>query len=108
MIVFDSFISLLNSGLGITIGLVFNFVIVLTFKILILRWTLKIGPMMPISILIMVDEFEKMIATFLLTSLWIFASVTGKNLIEEMESSSCTVRFIGLFCFLPIFYGGLA
>ena len=63
---------------------------------------------MPINILILVDEIEKMVATVLITLMWLFAYATGRSLIDELGWSECAVRFVGTFCFLPLFYGGLA
>ena len=66
------------------------------------------GPQMPISILILVDEFEKLVATAILSSLLMFDIACGKSLIVEMDWSECAVRFVSVACFLSIVYGGLA
>ena len=67
--------------------------------------TMKIGSR--IGVLIVVDEFEKWVATSLVTALHIFEIVTEENLIEYLGLSDCLVRFAGFSCFLALFYSGL-
>ena len=64
--------------------------------------TMKIGSR--IGILIVVDEFEKWLATSLVTALYIFEIVTEESLIEYFGLSDCLVRFVGFSCFLGLFY----
>ena len=85
-----------------------NFVIVVLFKYLVLRWSLRMCPLKPICVLIIVDEFEKLMATALLSTLIMFDIVEGKSIIVVMGWSECLVRFLAAYWMLAIFYGGLA
>ena len=96
------------SRFGITSGLAVNFLIVLTYKLLVLKWTMKIGTR--ISILILIDEFEKFLAMTIVTYIYISQIVYDTGL-EEIVSQGwlqCAVRFLGFSCFLALFYSGLA
>ena len=92
---------------GLALGLVINFAVVLAFKFLVARWTIRLGAL-PISILILVDELEKLMATGLLSLMMMFDIVEGKSIIIHMGWSECFVRLVCCFCFLAIFYGGMA
>ena len=59
----------LGSRFGIALGLAANFLVVFIYKLLVLRWTMKIGTR--ISILILVDEFEKFLAMTIVTYIYI-------------------------------------
>ena len=83
------------SRCGITSGLVANFLVVLTYKLLVLKWTMKIGTR--ISILILIDEFEKFLAVTIVTYIYISQVVydTGLEEIVPQGWLHCAVRFLG-------------
>ena len=92
----------------VALVLLANFLVVLLFKFLVLRWSLRMCPLKPICVLIMVDELEKLMATALLSTLIMFNIVESKSIIVVLGWSECLVRFLALYWSLAIFYGGLA
>ena len=98
----------LGSRFGIALGLAANFLVVFIYKLLVLRWTMKIGTR--ISILILVDEFEKFLAMTIVTYIYICELLGGKGLEDLVPQGwiHCAVRFLGFSCFLALFYSGLA
>ena len=91
-------------GLGLTLAI--NLVIVLAFKLLVLKWSMRMAT--SVRVLILVDELERLVATALFTILLMYDIVEGKSLIDEMGWSDCTVYLVATSCFYSIFYGGLA
>ena len=93
--------------IGLTFVIVVNLLVILTFKLLIVRWTMRMGLLMPISVMTLIDESEKLITCALTSAIIIFDTIYGNDWIQE-TISTCPVRFMGLFGNVALFYGGLA
>ena len=88
------------------LALAINLLIVLVFKLLVLKWSMRMAT--SVRVLILVDELERLVAAALFTMLFMYDIVEGKSMIDEMGWSECTVYLVGTACFYSIFYGGLA
>ena len=93
----------LPGRIGITFVIVANFLVISIFKLLVLRWTIKMGPLMPISVMTMLDEFEKFVSCAIMTVILLYDALTGRKV-----SYICIVRFTGFYGNAAMFYGGLA
>ena len=65
------------------------------------------GPLMPISVMTLLDEFEKFVSCAIMTVLLLDDAVTSKYVVKKV-SVHCIVRFTGLYGNVAMFYGGLA
>lgn len=93
--------------IGFIFMLVVNMLVILTYKLLILRWTMNMGIKRAISIMTLIDESEKLMACALMSAVIIFDTIYGRAWVLE-NIPTCPVRFMGMLGNNSLFYSGLA